>query len=158
MGTELLNDRFADQIVGVLSCYDRLIIQGTIPDFCYGQAMTNYLNAHQIRIFDYPQFAQPLRDQLREHAEQIAAENEIPIEFIRKSGIRKSDKIQELVDKRGSHPGARGDPLGDGALFDPSSTRTHVVLIVTRFRRITSYPPESIVNVARSFKGCAPRL
>jgi len=35
MGTELLTDRFADQIVGVLSCYDRLIIQGTIPDFCY---------------------------------------------------------------------------------------------------------------------------
>jgi hypothetical protein len=35
MATELLTDRFADQIVGVLSCYDRLIIQGTIPDFCY---------------------------------------------------------------------------------------------------------------------------
>jgi hypothetical protein len=105
MGIELLTDRFAGQIVGVLSCYDRLIIQGTIPDFCYAQAMTNYLNARQIRIFDYPQFAQPLRDQLRQHAEQIAAENEIPIEFIRKSGIRKSDKIQELIDKRGSHSG-----------------------------------------------------
>jgi hypothetical protein len=55
--------------------------------------MTNYLNARQIRIFDYPQFAQQLRDQLREHAEQMAAENQIQIEFIRKSGIRKSDKI-----------------------------------------------------------------
>src|SRR5450631_4625454 len=105
MGIELLTDRFAGQIVGVLSCYDRLIIQGTVPDFCYAQGMTNYLNARQVRIFDYPQFAQPLRDQLREHAEQIAAETEIPIEFIRKSGIRKSDKIQEIIDKRGSHPG-----------------------------------------------------
>jgi hypothetical protein len=105
MGIELLTDRFADQIVGVLSCYDRLIIQGTIPDSCYWQAMTNYLNAHHIRIFDYPHFAQPLRDQLREHAERVAAENGIPIEFIRKSGIRKSDKIQEIIDKRGSHPG-----------------------------------------------------
>jgi hypothetical protein len=105
MAIELLTDRFAGQIVGVLSCYDRLIIQGTVPDFCYVQGMTNYLNARQIRIFDYPQFAQPLRDQLREHAEQIAVETEIPIEFIRKSGIRKSDKIQEIIDKRGSHPG-----------------------------------------------------
>jgi hypothetical protein len=85
MGTELLTDRFAEQIVGVLSCYDRLIIQGTIPDFCYAQAMTNYLYARKIRIFDYPQFAQPLRDELREHAERIAAENGISIEFIRKS-------------------------------------------------------------------------
>jgi hypothetical protein len=91
--------------VGVLSCYDRLIIQGRIPDFCYAQAMTNYLNTRQIRIFDYAQLAQPLTDQLREHAEHIAAENEILIEFIRKSGIRKSDKIQELIEKRGSHPG-----------------------------------------------------
>jgi hypothetical protein len=118
MGTELLTDRFADQIVGVLGCYDRLIIQGTIPDFCYAQAMTNYLYARKIRIFDYPQYAQPLRDGLREHAERVAAENEIPIEFIRKSGIRKSDKIQEIIDKRGSHPRACGDPLGDGAMLD----------------------------------------
>jgi hypothetical protein len=105
MRTELLTDRFADQIVGVLSCYDRLIIQGTIPDFCYAQAMTNYLYARKIRIFDYPQFAQPLRDGLREHAERVAAENDISIEFIRRSGIRKSDKIQEIINKRGSHPG-----------------------------------------------------
>jgi hypothetical protein len=105
MGTELLTDRFTDQIAGVLSCYDRLIIQGTIPDFCYGQAMTNYLNARHIRIFDYTQFAEPLRDQLREHVERVAAENDISIMFIRKSGIRKSDKIQEIIDKRGSHPG-----------------------------------------------------
>jgi hypothetical protein len=105
MATELLTDRFADQIVGVLSCYDRLIIQGTIPDFCYAQAMTNYLYARKVRIFDYPQFAQPLRDALRGHAERVAAENGIAIEFVRKSGIRKSDKIEELIEKRGSHPG-----------------------------------------------------
>jgi hypothetical protein len=67
--------------------------------------MTNYLYARKIRIFDYPQFAQPLRDQLREHTECIAAENEIPIEFIRKSGIRKPDKVEEVIEKRGSHPG-----------------------------------------------------
>src|SRR5450755_2695952 len=67
--------------------------------------MTNYLYARKIRIFDYPQFAQPLRDGLREHAERVAAENDISIEFIRRSGIRKSDKIQKIINKRGSHPG-----------------------------------------------------
>ena len=30
--------------------------------------MTSYLNAQNIRIFDYPRFAQPLRDQVREGA------------------------------------------------------------------------------------------
>jgi hypothetical protein len=39
--------------------------------------MTNYLCARKIRIFDYPQFAQPLHDELREHAEHIVVENGI---------------------------------------------------------------------------------
>jgi transposase-like protein len=34
-----------------------------------GRAMTNYLNAR--KIFDHPRFAQPLRVQLREHAEHV---------------------------------------------------------------------------------------
>ena len=31
MGIELLTERYKDQIAGVLSCYDRIIIQGTVP-------------------------------------------------------------------------------------------------------------------------------
>jgi uncharacterized protein YbcV (DUF1398 family) len=105
MATDLLTERFSAQIAGVLSCYDRLIVQGTIPDFCYGQAMTNYLNERRIRIFDYVQFAQPLREALREHAEAVAAENGIDVEFIRTSRMRKSDKITALIQQRGQHPG-----------------------------------------------------
>ncbi len=67
MAIDLLTERYSDQIAGVLSCYDPLIVQGTIPDFCYAQAMTTYLYVHRIRIFDYTQFAQPLREALREH-------------------------------------------------------------------------------------------
>jgi hypothetical protein len=105
MAADLLTERFSAQIAGVLSCYDRLIVQGTIPDFCYGQAMTNYLNERRIRIFDYAQFAQPLREALREHAERVAAENGIEVEFIRTSRMRKSDKITALIQQRGSQPG-----------------------------------------------------
>ena len=105
MGTDLLTERFSAQIAGVLSCYDRLIVHGTIPDFFYGQAMTNYLNERRIRIFDYVQFAQPLREALREHAEAVAAENGIDVEFIRTSRMRKSDKITALIQQRGRHPG-----------------------------------------------------
>ena len=61
---ELLTERHADAIAGVLSCYDRLLIQGTLPGLCYAQGMTAYLKARSIRIFDYPRFAQPLRHAL----------------------------------------------------------------------------------------------
>ena len=49
---ELLTERHADAIAGVLSCYDRLLIQGTLPGLCYAEGMTAYLKARQIRIFD----------------------------------------------------------------------------------------------------------
>ncbi len=72
---ELLTERHADEIAGVLSCYDRLLIQGTLPGLCYAEGMTAYLKARRILIFDYPRFAQPLRDALRENAERLAAEH-----------------------------------------------------------------------------------
>ena len=73
----LLTERYADKIRGILSFYDRVIIQGTLPGFCYAEGMTSFLNANNIRIFDYPRFAEPLRNELRENAEQIAKENEV---------------------------------------------------------------------------------
>ena len=39
MGVELLTERHEDQIAGVLSCYDRIIIQGTVPGWCYAGGM-----------------------------------------------------------------------------------------------------------------------
>ena len=74
---ELLTERHADEIAGVLSCYDRILIQGTLPGLCYAEGMTGYLKARQIRIFDYPRFAQPLREDLRENAERLAAEHRL---------------------------------------------------------------------------------
>ena len=52
-----LMERYDDRIAGVLSCYDRVVITGTLPVVCYAAGMTGYLNANGIRIFDYPAFA-----------------------------------------------------------------------------------------------------
>ena len=70
---ELLTERHADEIAGVLSCYDRILIQGTLPGLCYAEGMTAYLKARQIRIFDYAHFAQPLRDALRDPDGRVRA-------------------------------------------------------------------------------------
>ena len=102
---ELLTDRYADKIAGTLSCYDRVIIQGTLPGLCYAEGMTHYLKANGIRIFDYPQFTDPLRNELRDNAEQIAKDNNLEIEFIRKKNFRKESRIKAILEKRGNHPG-----------------------------------------------------
>jgi hypothetical protein len=106
MGLQLLTERRSEEVAGVLSCYDRLLIQGTLPGLCYAEGMTGYLYAHQVRIFDYALWAQPLRETLRENAERLAAENHLEIEFIRRpKSFRKEDKIHQVLKQRGEHPG-----------------------------------------------------
>lgn len=105
MGTTLI-ERYAKQINGVLSCFDRIIVIGTIPGICYPQGMAMHLSSQGIRLFDYPRFAEPLRDEIRENAERIATENGIKIDFIRSvKGFRKEDRIKEIIKERGNHSG-----------------------------------------------------
>jgi hypothetical protein len=100
-----LTERYDERIAGVLSCYDRVVITGTLPGVCYADGMTRFLHASGIRIFDYPQFAMKLRDRVRESAASLAAEAGIMIEHIAKPHIRKEDVVRQVLARRGDHPG-----------------------------------------------------
>jgi len=67
--------------------------------------MTAFLWARQIRIFDYPRFAEPLRDRVRERAAELAAAAGITIEHIASSHIRKEEVVAKVLATRGDHPG-----------------------------------------------------
>ena len=102
----LLTERYAPQIAGVLSCYDRIVITGTLPGICFPGGMATYLRLHDIRLFDYPRFAEPLRDEIRRNAERIAQENGLEIEFIRSvKAFRKEDRVRAILQQRGNQPG-----------------------------------------------------
>jgi hypothetical protein len=99
-------ERHRDQISGVLPCFDRVIITGTLPDIGYAEAMVRHLNMHHTRLFDYTQWAEPLRDEIRHNAERLAEEAGLEIEFIRKLGaFRKEARIKEILAQRGEHAG-----------------------------------------------------
>ena len=102
---ELLTTSHSKNILGELSCYDRIILTGTLPGVCYSAGMTSWLYTQGIRIFDYPGFAEPLKEELRRNAEQIAQANDIQIEFVSKTHVRKEDLVKKVLDKRGNHPG-----------------------------------------------------
>lgn len=89
----------------MLSCYDRVVVTGTLPGVCYAEGMTRFLHANGIRIFDYPQFAMKLRDRVRDCAASLAAEAGVTIEHIGKAHIRKEDVVARVLERRGDHPG-----------------------------------------------------
>jgi len=50
--------------------------------------------------------AQPLRENICQNAERLAAENGLTIEFLRRpKSVRKEDKVQKILRQRGDHPG-----------------------------------------------------
>lgn len=78
--------------------------------------MTKFLNANHVRIFDYPKFAEPLRDRVRERASALAAEAGITIEHIAKNHIRKELVVAKALEQRGDHPGPGACDLGEGGV------------------------------------------
>ena len=60
-----------EHIHGILSCFDRVIITGTLPQISYAEGITSYLYNKGIRIFDYAKFAEPFRDAVRSNAEKF---------------------------------------------------------------------------------------
>ena len=106
MSTQLLTDKYEADLFGVLDCFDRVIISGNVLQWSYAKGMTSYLYAQDILIFNYTKFAEPLREAIRQNAEELAAKNGIEIEFIRKhKAFRKEARIKTLIKERGAHAG-----------------------------------------------------
>jgi hypothetical protein len=102
----LLTERYSDKIAGMISCYDRIVITGTLIDVCHAQAMTSYLYRHSIRVFDFARFAEPLRDEIRDRAQKLAQDNGLEIDYIRSHrSFRKEERIASILEQRGYHPG-----------------------------------------------------
>jgi len=102
----LITERYQDQIVGTLSCFDRILIYGTLPDICHSNAMASQLTRRGMRLFDHGEFVNPIRDMLHVNAKKVAGEGGVPIEFIRRfNDFKKEKKIQEIVKTLGVKSG-----------------------------------------------------
>lgn len=100
-----LLERYKNEIEGVLGCFDRVVISGTLLELAYPGAVQALLYERGIGCFDLAQLALPLREAVRANAEEVAAEAGLAIEFLPSKGRRKDERIAEIVRRRGRHPG-----------------------------------------------------
>jgi hypothetical protein len=101
-----LLERYASKIDGVLCCWDRIIVKGTMPGICYAEGMARHLSAQGLLYKQYADYCKPMCGEVRATAQAIAAENGLEIEYIRSArSFRKEDRIREILKRRGGHPG-----------------------------------------------------
>ena len=100
-----LTERYAENIAGVLSCYDRVQLCGTLQGVGYDRGMTSYLKSRHIPIRDFPEWAAGVTEQLRRHVEGLARDHDVPVRYLADSTQRKEELVQQCLDQRGPQPG-----------------------------------------------------
>gem|GEM_PF-1163411 len=146
-----LTERYSVNLHGVLSCYDCIIVTGTLPGACYAGRMTSFLYAQGIRIFDYARFAEPLRERIRHRAQEVCAAGGIQIEHAKKSHIRKEELVARVLAARGDAPGLVHviSAMESCPSYKPFGN-TKVVERVVVDRYTTAYPAVGIVLTAQA--------
>ena len=100
-----LHERYAKNIQGQLSCFDRIILFGTFGNIAYPDVMAWQLKQADCKLIDYTKgFANELRLEIRDHVEDLAAGKGIAIEHVN-TQERKESLIEEVLKKRGEHAG-----------------------------------------------------
>ena len=87
--------------------------------FCYADGMTAYLTKRRMRIFGFTQFAKPLTDAIKANAEELAAANDLNIDYVRKKKFPQGGQGQGGSAAAGNPPGIGVDLLGLGAATAP---------------------------------------
>ena len=86
-----------------LYVFDRVIVQGTLPVFCYADGMTAYLSETADPDFRLPQVRRAVDRRINENAEKLATDTGLQIDYVRKN-FRKEDRVK-APEKRGKHRG-----------------------------------------------------
>jgi hypothetical protein len=159
MAEAALTDRYAANLHGVLSCYDRIIITGTLPGAGYAGGMTSFLFSRGIRSFDYPRFAEPLHSRKTDSCPSVApcAMTRPPsgASSVFTSAAVESPPISTRDQSLRSRPGPRNGLSGRGGPISRSGTwvprlDTRVLLIVRRTRRWTRRSPWAVLDAESS--------
>jgi hypothetical protein len=97
-----LISRYASDIAGQLRCWDRVVITGTLVEVCHAKALKGKLDEKGIRCFDIGQYAEPLREQVRKHAAELASCAGVEIQHLDRKSIRKEDLVAQKLRQRQS--------------------------------------------------------
>ena len=90
-----------DQIAGVLSGFDRLVLRGTLRSIAYGQGMSQYLWASQVLLKDFGSHVEQVSDRLKAAsvAEVVAAGR--PLRYLDSSKVSKEQIARRIVAEDG---------------------------------------------------------
>jgi hypothetical protein len=92
--------RHADQILGVLSGFDRIRLRGSLRLFCTEGGVASWLQGAGVALTDFFKWAQGLTDRLRRRSEKIAREAGRPVQYLN-GFVNKESLVEKIRTERG---------------------------------------------------------
>jgi len=125
-------EKYGEQIVGVLSGFDRLVFRGSLRRLNYGwwdeklgavvaHGMEQYLWQNKILFKDYQQHVKRVSQQVKDASFKSLQQRELPVIFLRDP---KADK-DELVRAMAAKQGVKSGPVCAISALEPSPTFEH---------------------------------
>jgi hypothetical protein len=89
--------RHEGRIKGIISGFDRVLFRGTLRSISHVKGMDIFLRSHHILYKDFGAFSQRLTNQIKAHAENIAAKRKRPFQYLSSPKIRKEDAARKIM-------------------------------------------------------------
>jgi hypothetical protein len=97
--------RHEDEVIGVLSGFDRLLFRGTLRSICYGEGLDRFLGAQGIRYKDFGCFAESLSERLKQRAQAMAESAGRPFVYLPSSSQSKEECALTIAKRDGISEG-----------------------------------------------------
>lgn len=105
MKTQTLLERHARDLLGVLECFDRVLLTGTYHAIGWPQAMTGYLGARGVRLRDFAEkVANGWRKEIGTHIRTLARQEGVEVRQVQPRD-RKEEVVAQILARRGRRPG-----------------------------------------------------
>ena len=93
--------RFATEIKGVLSGFDRVRFRGTLRWLANLQGMKTWLSRRDVLLKDFKPYALGLTRPIRQSGENVAKEAGRPVEYLYSSSLRKDESARFIAKRDG---------------------------------------------------------
>ncbi len=89
-------DRHQDNVIGVLSGFDRILFRGTLLSISYRDGLDRFLSHHDVLLKDFGRFAGGLSQTVKDHVQDLVAQSGRPYLYL-ESSKQSKEKIAERI-------------------------------------------------------------
>jgi hypothetical protein len=97
--------KYARQVAGVLSGFDRLVLRGSLRRISYEFGMMGYLWANQVRLTEFGKHAQEVSEAVKTASLREASETQRPIQYLTSSRTNKEEVARAIAERDGVRDG-----------------------------------------------------